>query len=54
MGDLASSVEWSDKRRTDSVSIGTQEFVSHNKNRKRSFGTLVGGLFNILPILDSI
>ena len=42
------------KRRTDSVSIATQEFVSHNKNRKRSFGTSVGGLFNILPILDSI
>ena len=27
------------KRRTDSVSITTQEFVFRNKNRKRSFGT---------------
>lgn len=27
------------KRRTDSVSITTQEFVFRNENRKRSFGT---------------
>ena len=37
MGDLA--VLNGHKRRTDSVSIATQEFVSRNKNRKRSFGT---------------
>ena len=37
MGDLA--VLNGHKRRTDSVSIATQEFVSCNKNRKRSFGT---------------
>ena len=37
MGDLA--VLNGRKRRTDSVSIVTQEFVSRNKNRKRSFGT---------------
>ena len=36
MGDLA--VLNGHKRRTDSVSIATQEFVSRNKNRKRSFG----------------
>ena len=37
MGDLA--VLNGHKRRTDSVSITTQEFVFRNKNRKRSFGT---------------
>ena len=37
MGDLA--VLNGHKRRTDSVSIATQEFFSCNKNRKRSFGT---------------
>ena len=37
MGDLV--VLNGHKRRTDSVSIATQEFVSRNKNRKRSFGT---------------
>ena len=37
MGDLA--VLNGHKWRTDSVSIATQEFVSRNKNRKRSFGT---------------
>ena len=37
MGDLA--VLNGHKRRIDSVSIATQEFVSCNKNRKRSFGT---------------
>ena len=38
MGDLV--VLNGHKRRTDSVSIATQEFVSRNKNRKRSLGTL--------------
>ena len=51
MGDLA--VLNGHKRRTDSVSIATQEFVSRNKNRKKKLRHL-GGLFNILPILDSI
>ena len=37
MGDLA--VFNGHKWRTDSVSIATQEFVSHNKNHKGSFGT---------------
>lgn len=37
MGDLA--VLNGHMRRTDSVSIATQEFVSCNMNRKRSFGT---------------
>ena len=37
VGDLA--VLNGHKRRIDSVSIATQEFVSCNKNRKRSFGT---------------
>ena len=37
MGDLA--VLHGHKRRTDSISITTQEFVFRNKNRKRSFGT---------------
>ena len=33
--------------RTDSVSITTQEFVFRNKNRKRSFGTLLAALDSI-------
>ena len=37
MGDRA--VLHGHKRRTDSVSITTQEFAFRNKNRKRSFGT---------------
>ena len=37
MGDLA--VLNGHKRRIESVSIATQEFVSCNTNRKRSFGT---------------
>ena len=37
MGDLA--VLNGHKRRTNSVSITTQEFVFRNKNRKRRFGT---------------
>ena len=37
MGDLA--VLNGHKRRTDSVSIATQEFVSRSMNHKRSFGT---------------
>ena len=37
MGDLA--VLNGHKRRTDSVSIATQEFVSRSKNHKRFFGT---------------
>ena len=37
MGDL--EVLNGHKRRIESVSIATQEFVSCNKNRKRSFGT---------------
>ena len=37
MGDLA--VLNGHKRRTDCVSVTTQEFVFRNKNRKRSFGT---------------
>ena len=37
MGDLA--VLNGHKRRTDSVSIATQEFVSRSKTHKRSFGT---------------
>ena len=35
------------QRRTDSVSITTQEFVFRNKNRKRSFGTLLAALDSI-------
>ena len=45
MGDIA--VLNGHKRRTDSVSITTQEFVFRNKNRKRSFGTLLAALDNI-------
>ena len=37
MGDLA--VLNGHKRRTDSISIATQEFVSRNENRKRNFST---------------
>ena len=55
-----SNVEW--PRRTDSVSIDTQEFASRNENRERNFSTagnfkkhqLYEGLFNIFAILDSI
>ena len=40
MGDLAVlNGHKRQKRRIDSVSIATQEFVCCNKNRKRSFGT---------------
>ena len=45
MGDIA--VLNGHKRRTDSVSITTQEFVFRNKNRKRSFGTLLAALDSI-------
>ena len=61
------SAQYTTRRfKQDSVSTGqllaTQEFVSRNENRKRSFGTAGNfkqyqpyeGLFNILAILDSI
>ena len=59
MGDLA--VLNGHKRRTDSVSITTQEFVFRKKNRKRKLQhfrqlqkvATSGGLCNILAILDS-
>ena len=44
MGDIA---VLNGQRRTDSVSITTQEFVFRNKNRKRSFGTLLAALDSI-------
>ena len=61
-----SALDTTRRFKQDSIStsqlLATQEFVSRNENRKRSFGTAGNfkqqqpqeGLFNILAILDSI